>query len=111
MPVTQRKPKTVEELFRQLRDIHADVQTKFHDEWEWMDADFCIEALKVHFEAAQDRVKTLEDALREIMLFAIHGCATKQKDVRGKQFGAIVDICRKLEIDPCAALAGTAQTW
>jgi len=38
--------------------------------------------------------------LREILLFAIHGCGTKQKDARGKQFAAIVDLCSKAGITP-----------
>lgn len=41
---------------------------------------------------AEERERVLREAMEKIRLYAIHGCGTKQKDVRGKQFGAIVDI-------------------
>ena len=46
-----------------------------------------------------ERVKELEAVLTEIEQVAIHGCGTRQKDIRGRQFGKICDLAK-------AALAG-----
>jgi hypothetical protein len=52
-PIIERRPLTVEELAAKLRAIHADVQEQFHDQWNWMDADFCVEAIMTRVEALQ----------------------------------------------------------
>jgi hypothetical protein len=51
-----------------------------------------LERLKGRIARAESLAIALRDALCESQMIAIHGCGTKQKDVRGKQFGAIVDI-------------------
>ena len=60
MPLIRTKILTVEEVFAALEKIHDDVQTKFHDQWDWMNASFYVEALKTHYTTAEGRVKELE---------------------------------------------------
>lgn len=54
---------------------------------EWVEEN--ISALR------EERDKAL-NALREVRMYAIHGCGTKEKDIRGKQFGAIVDLAESV---------------
>lgn len=42
------------------------------------------------------RIIALEAAVEEMRLRAVHGCETKQKDVRDRQFTAIIDIAAKV---------------
>ena len=45
MSAVETKPITPEEMARRLRAIHYDVQTKIHDQWDHMEADYMIECL------------------------------------------------------------------
>jgi hypothetical protein len=49
---------------RKLRTIHDDVQGKFHDQWDWMGADFCVEVLATLFTALEAQVAALTEQLR-----------------------------------------------
>ena len=42
----QIKQTTPDEAITRLRQIHSEVQDKFHDQWDWMDAEYCVEVLK-----------------------------------------------------------------
>ena len=44
---------------RKLRAIHDDVQGKFHDQWDWMGADFCVEVLATLLTASEVQVAAL----------------------------------------------------
>ena len=45
MPI-QIKQTTPDEAITRLRQIHSEAQDKLHDQWEWMDAEYCVEVLK-----------------------------------------------------------------
>ena len=45
MPI-QIKQTTPDEAITRLRQIHSEVQDKFHDQWDWMDAEYCVEVLQ-----------------------------------------------------------------
>jgi len=45
MPI-QIKQTTPDEAITRLRQIHSEVQDKFHDQWDWMDAEHCVEVLQ-----------------------------------------------------------------
>ena len=45
MPI-QIEQTTPDEAIIRLRQIHSEVQDKLHDQWEWMDAEYCVEVLK-----------------------------------------------------------------
>jgi len=45
--------------------------------------------------ASRTECERKDEALEEIRQYAIHGCGTKQKDTRGKQFSAIIEIADK----------------
>lgn len=47
----QRRILTVEQIFEKLGAIHTEVQDKFHDQWDWMNAAFYVEALRAQFAA------------------------------------------------------------
>lgn len=49
---------------RKLRTIHDDVQGKFHDQWDWMGADFCVEGLATLFTTLEAQVAALTEQLR-----------------------------------------------
>jgi hypothetical protein len=58
---------TIPQVFEKLEAIHNDVQTRFHDQWDWMNAGFYVEALKTHMDIKQERIEKLEALLREII--------------------------------------------
>ena len=50
---------------RKLRAIHDDVQGKFHDQWDWMGADFCVEVLATLLTASEAQVAALTEQLQD----------------------------------------------
>jgi hypothetical protein len=64
--VQQRKPMTIAQILKRLDEIHGDVQAKFHDKWDWIDAAFSIEQLKAHFEFKDKRIAALEAWIKEL---------------------------------------------
>lgn len=42
------KPMTDKEAAAKLREIFDDLQTRFHDQWDWMDAEFSLQVLEAH---------------------------------------------------------------
>jgi len=58
------KPMTAEDASAKLLSIFDDLQTRFHDQWDWMDADFSLMVLEAHLRAAReerDHAKGLAD--------------------------------------------------
>ncbi len=53
-----------------------------------------IDRTETALAAANERIAQMERCLSDIHSYAVYGCGTKQKDVRGKQFGAIEEIAR-----------------
>lgn len=43
-----------------LREIHGDVQNKFHDQWDWINADFYVEAASAHYAKAEQALADRE---------------------------------------------------
>lgn len=77
IPEEQIECHTAESALKGLTEIHNDVQDKFHDQWEWMDAFFFVEVLRVCIENRDDRlaaseaeVKRLREALAFVLPFA-----------------------------------------
>lgn len=54
-----------EEIAARLNAIHDDVQAKFHDQWNWMDAYFHTEQLITLIRLRDERIANLEQALRQ----------------------------------------------
>src|SRR6185437_4643299 len=50
LPATEGQPQitfhTPESAIAKLHEIFKDLQTRFHDQWDWMDAEFSVEVLK-----------------------------------------------------------------
>jgi hypothetical protein len=70
---------------QQPAPIPEDLKADYRDALNWYHGN--------HTRQLIGRVARLEAALTEVQAYAVHGCGTKQKDVRGLQFGKIVDIC------------------
>jgi hypothetical protein len=45
---------------------------------------------------ARQQIAELKAAIEQMRAFAIYGCGTKQKDVRGRQFASIINIADKV---------------
>jgi hypothetical protein len=77
-------------------DVPGHVWDKFRNPQNFVPAGVYIGDYNRLLAYAKQRIEELETSVEEIRLFAIHGCGTKQKDIRGRQFGKIVDIASKL---------------
>jgi hypothetical protein len=56
------------EAAEKLRAIHADVQDKIHDQWDWMQAEFYVEVLAAEIERRDEALKQRDELLDRIRI-------------------------------------------
>jgi hypothetical protein len=55
-----RKPMTDTDAAAELRRIFDDLQTRFYDQWDWLDAEFSLQVIEGHLcDARDERDKVL----------------------------------------------------
>jgi uncharacterized Zn finger protein (UPF0148 family) len=58
------KPMTDKDAAAKLREIFNDLQTRFHDQWDWMEAGFSLMVLETYLESVTEERDRAQDALR-----------------------------------------------
>lgn len=80
----------------ELGRIFKALQTDYHDQWDWMEAEFGVECLRAELDAQDTRIKELADCVPERNKWRM-ACSSLQVDPSASSAATVIDRITALE--------------